>query len=76
MAVLGILGAGPKALAIAAKARVLKDHGFVVPDIVIFEKERVGLFCAASEQRLGVTLDYVVTDLIRGQVGAETLSTA
>jgi mycobactin lysine-N-oxygenase len=38
---LGILGAGPKGLALAAKARVLEEMGFKVPRIVIFEKNRV-----------------------------------
>ncbi|MDB5096297.1 MAG: lysine 6-monooxygenase [Cyanobacteria bacterium RYN_339] len=38
---LGILGAGPKALAIAAKAHVLKQLGFAVPELVVFEKDGV-----------------------------------
>jgi mycobactin lysine-N-oxygenase len=39
---LGIVGAGPKALAIAAKAKVLSLVGFHVPEIIIFEKKGVG----------------------------------
>lgn len=38
---LGIIGAGPKALAIAAKAKVLSLLGFRVPSIVIFEKHAI-----------------------------------
>lgn len=38
---LAIIGAGPKAMAIAAKACVLQLTGFDVPDIVIFEKDDI-----------------------------------
>lgn len=41
MTTLGIIGAGPKAMAIAAKARVLKGLGFQVPDVVIFERGEI-----------------------------------
>lgn len=39
---LAILGAGPKALALAAKARVLAEVGFIVPAITIIEAREVG----------------------------------
>lgn len=39
---LAIVGAGPKALAIAAKASVLKKLGFKIPEIHLFEKNEVG----------------------------------
>lgn len=35
-----IIGAGPKALAIATKNKVLKDLGFRTPQVVIIEKKR------------------------------------
>ena len=38
---LAIVGAGPKALALAAKAVVLRRMGFAAPEIVIYEKESV-----------------------------------
>ncbi len=38
---LAIVGAGPKAIAIAAKASVLKRLGFKVPDITIFERGHI-----------------------------------
>ena len=37
-----VLGCGPKALAIAAKAKVLSEERFDVPEIVIVEKDDVG----------------------------------
>lgn len=37
-----IIGAGPKAMAVAAKAHVLGELGFVVPKIQIIERRRVG----------------------------------
>ncbi|HYK09034.1 MAG TPA: SidA/IucD/PvdA family monooxygenase [Candidatus Eisenbacteria bacterium] len=37
-----IIGCGPKAVAIAVKAKVLKELGFVVPKISIIEKSHVG----------------------------------
>lgn len=39
---LAIVGAGPKAIALAAKAIVLKKLGFHVPNIVIVEMEGIG----------------------------------
>lgn len=39
---LAIIGAGPKALAVAAKTQVLWELGFEVPQVHIFEKEEVG----------------------------------
>ena len=38
---LAIIGAGPKAMAIAAKAFVLKRLGLMVPEITIFEKSEI-----------------------------------
>src|SRR3954470_23858321 len=37
-----IVGAGPKAMAIAAKNQVLAEMGFSVPDIHIIERREVG----------------------------------
>lgn len=45
---LAIIGAGPKALAIAAKADVLKRLGFDVPELMIFEKHSVAHHWRAS----------------------------
>lgn len=39
---LAIIGAGPKGMALAAKAKVLSLLGFHVPEIIIFEKDSVG----------------------------------
>src|SRR3954454_12671676 len=39
---LAVIGAGPKAVAIAAKAFALRSLGYSVPDIVIFEEHRIG----------------------------------
>ncbi len=41
---LTIIGAGPKAMAIATKAFVLKNLGFSVPKIRILEKDSIGSF--------------------------------
>jgi mycobactin lysine-N-oxygenase len=38
---IAIIGAGPKALAVAAKNQVLSELGFLVPEIHIFEKNKV-----------------------------------
>jgi len=38
---LAVLGAGPKALALAAKLRVLAETGFAVPELVILEQHDV-----------------------------------
>ncbi|MCX6125153.1 MAG: SidA/IucD/PvdA family monooxygenase [Proteobacteria bacterium] len=38
---LAIVGCGPKALAVAAKGLVLRQLGFEVPEIVVFEKSEV-----------------------------------
>jgi mycobactin lysine-N-oxygenase len=37
-----IIGAGPKAVAIAAKAAVLQSLGYTVPDVTIVEKHEIG----------------------------------
>lgn len=39
---LAIIGAGPKAFAIVAKAKALQANGFSVPEITIFEQNEVG----------------------------------
>ena len=39
---LAIIGGGPKAAAIVARASVLRDHKVGVPDILVFERRRVG----------------------------------
>lgn len=39
---IAVIGAGPKAMAIASKASVLKKLGFHVPKIVIVEKNEIG----------------------------------
>ncbi|BBM87255.1 SidA/IucD/PvdA family monooxygenase [Candidatus Uabimicrobium amorphum] len=39
---LGLIGGGPKSLAIAAKNKVLRQLGFDVPNIILFEKEYIG----------------------------------
>jgi hypothetical protein len=39
---LAIIGAGPKALAIAAKRKVLSDAGWAVPELIVIEKDKVG----------------------------------
>lgn len=39
---IAIIGAGPKALAIACKAKTLQDFGYEAKDIYIFEKNEVG----------------------------------
>ena len=38
---LAILGGGPKALAICAKATVLKQLGYATPSIIVFERQQV-----------------------------------
>jgi mycobactin lysine-N-oxygenase len=62
-----IIGAGPKAIALACKARVLRDHGFDAPEIVVIEKHAIGanwlgkwgytdgkqLLCTTPEKDLG-----------------------
>lgn len=45
---LAIIGGGPKALAIAAKFKVLKSFGFKTPKVIVFEKESVGYHWKAS----------------------------
>lgn len=42
MSTLAIVGAGPKAMAIVAKAAALASLGFAVPEIHVFERARVG----------------------------------
>ncbi|WP_372370074.1 SidA/IucD/PvdA family monooxygenase [Candidatus Uabimicrobium sp. HlEnr_7] len=39
---LALIGGGPKSLAVAAKNKVLREMGFEVPNIVLFEKEHIG----------------------------------
>jgi mycobactin lysine-N-oxygenase len=39
-----VIGAGPKALALTAKARVLTSLGFQVPEIVVIEKDEIGAY--------------------------------
>ncbi len=57
--ILTIMGAGPKAMAIAAKAAALKFFGYKVPEIWIIEKNEVGANWSGSnghtdgEQQLG-----------------------
>ncbi len=48
MSTLAILGAGAKAVAVAAKARALRDMGVEVPDVVAVERTGVGANWQAS----------------------------
>ena len=41
-ATLAVIGAGPKAIAVAAKAAELRDMGVDVPDVVVVERSGVG----------------------------------
>jgi len=41
---LAIIGAGPKAMALASKASVLRKLGFQVPELVILEKNDIGSY--------------------------------
>src|SRR5271163_1810997 len=42
MSTLAVLGAGPKAVAVAAKARVLRDMGVEAPEVIAVERTGVG----------------------------------
>lgn len=48
MSTLAILGAGAKAVAVAAKAKVLRDMGVEVPDVIAVERTGVGANWQAS----------------------------
>ena len=37
-----VVGAGPKGAALAAKSKVLRDHGHEVPEVVILEQHEIG----------------------------------
>ena len=41
---IAVVGAGPKAMALASKASVLRKLGFTVPEIVILEKNEIGSY--------------------------------
>ena len=44
-----MLGAGPKALAIAAKAKVLRDLGLGSLDVVLIEQRAVAADCRGTD---------------------------
>src|SRR5271163_2164618 len=48
MSTLAVLGAGPKAVAVAAKARVLREMGVDTPDVIAVERTGVGANWQAS----------------------------
>src|SRR5271168_5595761 len=48
MSTLAVLGAGAKAVAVAAKARVLRDMGVEVPEVIAVERTGVGANWQAS----------------------------
>src|ERR1700748_3869302 len=48
MSTLAILGAGAKAVAVAAKAKALRDMGVEVPDVVAVERAGIGANWQAS----------------------------
>src|SRR5689334_18701931 len=52
MVTIGVIGAGPKAISIVAKARALSELGYVVPKLVVFERAEV---CAHWTGHYGLT---------------------
>ncbi|EFV14692.1 SidA/IucD/PvdA family monooxygenase [Segniliparus rugosus] len=61
MTTLAIVGAGPKAVAVAVKARVMRELGLPAPDVVAVESRSVGAHWTADggwtdgQQRLGTS---------------------
>ncbi|MGL6236523.1 MAG: SidA/IucD/PvdA family monooxygenase [Segniliparus sp.] len=61
MTTLAIVGAGPKAVAVAVKARVMRELGLPAPDVVAVESRSVGAHWTAEggwtdgQQRLGTS---------------------
>lgn len=61
-ATLAVIGAGPKAVAVAAKAAELRNLGVDAPDVVVVERTGVGANwtaaggCTDGRHRLGASL--------------------
>ena len=77
---LAVIGAGPKGIAVAVKAKVLAEFGFPVDEIVLIEKNEVGANWSGThgytngEMKLGTSPEKDVVFPIETDVGDDLLN--
>ncbi len=77
---LTVIGAGPKGIAVAVKAKVLEEFGFVVDRVILIEKHGVAAHWSGDfgytngEMKLGTAPEKDVVFPLETDVGDETLN--